>query len=140
MRFNSQLIFFLVISFFPKTLNLQCGDENIDHCEECGTGAAINTCAKCEDNYFLFLFNYLCLPCDHKTYGDSGCEGKCRLDDSIGLICDEFGCKDGYYSLDKISCMNCDALGHNFCSKCSYLPPSGKSASETDERIFDCQE
>ena len=46
----------------------------IDHCEECGTGEAVNTCAKCEDNYFLFLFNYMCLPCDHMTYGDSGCE------------------------------------------------------------------
>ena len=52
MRFNSLLLFFLVISFFPKTFNLQCGDENIDHCEECGTGEAVNTCAKCEDNYF----------------------------------------------------------------------------------------
>ena len=139
MRLNSLIVFFLVISFFTKALNLQCGDENIDHCEECGTGEAVNTCAKCEDNYFLFLFNYMCLPCDHMTYGDSGCEGKCRIDDSIGFVCDEFGCKDGYYSLNKIDCMNCNALGHEFCSKCSNLPPSGKSPSDTDERIFECQ-
>ena len=139
MRFKTLLLLILIISFIPKTLNLQCGDENIDHCEECGSGEDINKCAKCEDNYFLFLFNYLCLPCDHLTYGDPGCQGNCKRDDHIGFVCDEFGCKDGFYSLNKIDCMNCNALGHEFCSKCSYLPPSGKSASETDERIFDCQ-
>ena len=116
MRLKTLLLLILVISFIPKTLNLQCGDENIEHCEECGSGEDLNKCAKCEDNYFLFLFNYLCLPCDHMTYGDSGCEGKCKIDDSGDFVCDEFGCKDGFYSLDKISCMNCNAQGHEFCS------------------------
>jgi len=74
MSLSNLLIFYLVVIFIPKTFDLQCGDENIDHCEECGIGEAISTCAKCEENYFLFLFNYMCLPCDHMTYGDVGCE------------------------------------------------------------------
>ena len=59
------------------------------------TGENNNTCAKCADNHFLFLFNYLCLPCDHLYYGDVGCKGNCHIKDNLDVTCDEFGCKDG---------------------------------------------
>ena len=90
------------------------------------------------DTTFQFLYNYLCLPCDHSVYGDPGCEGNCKREDDK-FVCDEFGCKSGFYSLNKISCWNCDASSP-YCSKCSYLPPAGQSATETDQRIFNCSE
>ena len=74
------------------------------------------------------------------TYGDPGCLGNCKIDNSIGFVCDEFGCKEGFYSLNKIDCMNCNAMGHEFCAKCSYLPPPGQKPNETDDREFNCSE
>ena len=133
----SLLVFIFLIS---KILNLQCGDENIENCLVCGTGENNNTCAKCADNHFLFLFNYLCLPCDHLYYGDVGCKGNCYIKDNLDVTCDEFGCKDGYYSLDKMTCWNCNSVGTLNCGKCTNLPPEGKLANETDERIFKCVE
>ena len=140
MRPNQKLIFLLIFSIISQVFSLKCGDENIEHCLECGTGEEEGTCTKCEDNYFQFLFNYLCLPCDHLTYGDPGCQGNCKMDNSIGFVCDEFGCKEGFYSLNKIDCMNCNAMGHEFCAKCSYLPPLGQRPNETDDREFNCSE
>ena len=94
---EKKIIFIIFIFYLPEILTITCGEEQIDHCEVCNED---NTCAKCEDKYFPFLFNYLCLPCDHMHYGDSGCDGNCQNDDILGLICDEFGCKSGFYSID----------------------------------------
>ena len=49
------LYFLLYIFFISKINNLQCGEEIIDNCVECGIGENSETCAKCENNYFLFL-------------------------------------------------------------------------------------
>ena len=142
MKLNRLIILFLAISFIQQISNLRCGDEEIANCLECATAEGeIGTCAKCEENYFQFLFNYLCLPCDHKTYGDSGCEKNCKIiDNNLNFVCDEFGCKNGFYSLDKISCMKCDSVSSPYCGQCSYLPPDGKTPAETDKRVFNCQE
>ena len=72
-------------------------------------------------------------------YGDPGCQGNCRRDDTFKFKCDEFGCKEGFYSLNKNYCVNC-GLGSQYCSKCSYLPPLPYNASETDAREFTCNE
>ena len=74
------------------------------------------------------------------SYGDSGCDGNCQYDQEKGLMCDEFGCKPGFYSIDKMTCMNCNSIGHEYCAKCTYLPPEGLRPNETDEREFECQE
>ena len=58
MSLSNLLIFYLVVTFIPKTFDLQCGDENIDHCEECGIGEAISTCAKCEENFLLHVSSF----------------------------------------------------------------------------------
>ena len=140
MKHNNILVIFLSVFFIQVISSLKCGDEEIANCLECATGDdEIGTCAKCEDNYFQFLYNYLCLPCDHMTYGDSGCQGNCKIDNNLGFVCDEFGCKNGFYSLDKISCQNCNSISSPNCGECSYLPPEGESPDETDVRIFDCQ-
>ena len=133
------LFIFLFFFLFSNAKNLLCGEEQIDHCMECGIGELNDTCSKCEDNYFLFLFNYLCLPCDHLVYGDSGCKGICSIDDNLDVTCDEFGCKKGYFNIDKKTCVPCSYTFNSLgCSDCSYLPPSGKTALETNERIFKC--
>ena len=134
---KKKIIFIIFIFYLPEILTITCGEEQIDHCEVCNED---NTCAKCEDKYFPFLFNYLCLPCDHMHYGDSGCDGNCQNDDTLGVICDEFGCKSGFYSIDKLTCMNCNSVGTENCALCTNLPPAGKAANETDERIFQCQQ
>ncbi|MEE3325448.1 MAG: hypothetical protein VZR33_08955, partial [Methanosphaera sp.] len=140
MRPYNILIIFLAISFIPKTLNRQCGDEQIDNCEVCASGDELGTCAKCDDHHFNFLFNYLCLPCDHKVYGDVGCEKNCVMNqEKLDFRCDEFGCKNGFYSINKMDCMNC-YYGSPNCAKCTYLPPAGQSPATTDERIFTCNE
>ena len=125
---------------FQYLNTLQCDDEQIDNCAVCSTEEGkTGTCAKCEDNYFQFLFNYLCLPCDHDLYGDQGCQGNCWRYDKGIFKCDEFGCKEGYYSLDKSVCWNC-GFGSPNCAKCSNLPPAPYNADETDKRIFTCNE
>ena len=132
---------FLLMSIFliSKIFNLRCGEEDIDNCLQCGTGQNNNTCAKCENNYFLFLFNYMCLPCDH-SYGDSGCKGNCYIDDKLNVTCDEFGCKEGFYSIDKKTCSNCNSLNTYNCRKCTNYPPNGYLPNETDDREFKCTE
>ena len=143
MRYNYILIFLLSLSFISKALTLTCGNEEIAHCLVCGTGESENRCAQCENNYFPFLFNYMCLPCDHLGYGDYGCQGNCTigsLSDNFTLTCDEFGCKPGFYSLLKKTCINCNSEGSLNCALCTNYPPEGKTAEETNERVFQCQE
>ena len=51
---------FLLLSLLIfESKNLQCGEENIEHCLERGTGTEINSCKTCEDKYFPFLDNVL---------------------------------------------------------------------------------
>ena len=89
------IILFYKINTRSQLKSLKCEDEEIENCVKCGTGEFSDTCAQCEDNYFPFLFNYLCLPCDHE-YGDTGCQGKCYINSNLAVTCDEFGCKDGF--------------------------------------------
>ena len=133
-------IFFILLSInillIKKIYTIQCGEEIIDHCIQCGTGENSETCAQCESNYFLFLFNYLCLPCD-SLYGDVGCNGNCHKNGNI-FTCDENGCKEGYYNVNGV-CFQCDQNSPN-CVKCNYLPPEGYSVTDINERIFKCKE
>ena len=48
---NLPFLMILFIHLIISIQNLTCGDEDIDHCLECGTGDRVNSCAKCEDNY-----------------------------------------------------------------------------------------
>ena len=123
-----------------KVRSLQCGEENIKHCLECGVGTNKNTCKKCEDKYFLFLENLLCLPCDDKIYGQIGCGGKCSLinSDPFSILCEKEGCKDGFYNLNNI-CQKCSDFDSK-CGKCTYDPPSGYSSKKTVSRYFNCIE
>ena len=133
MKEQNILHIILIISLLQNIYSLQCGDEQIDNCEICSkVPSEIGTCAKCKDNYFQFLHNYMCLPCDHKTFGNPGCQGNCKRVNN-NFECDEFGCKNGFYSLNTFHCTNC-LIGSPNCVDCSYLPPFNTS----DQRIFKC--
>ena len=69
-----QFLLIVITILIISVQNLTCGEEDIDHCLECGTGDKANSCAKCEDKYFPFLSDVLCLPCDHYLYGQLGVE------------------------------------------------------------------
>ena len=128
----------IIILLIKRIYSIQCGDETIDHCIQCGTGENNETCIQCEANYFLFLFNYLCLPCDNLYYGDVGCDGNCQRNGNI-FSCDEYGCKKGFYNINGL-CFNCSEISQN-CKTCNYLPPEGNSAVDiNNERIFNCTE
>ena len=133
------IIFFIFLSInillIKRIYTIQCGEEIIDHCIQCGTGENNDTCIQCENNYFLFLFNYLCLPCDNLYFGDAGCDGNCHRNGDI-FSCDENGCKEGFYNINGV-CFKCDHNSPN-CVKCNYLPPEG--FTDSNERIFKCTE
>ena len=127
---------FLLNHLLTIILNLHCGKEEIDHCAQCGTGENSDTCAKCENNYFLFLSNLLCIPCDHEYYGNIGCGGNCdgsKYKEIGNILCEENGCKDGYYNLEGI-CLNC-SIGSEYCKKCTYLAPYENGIKE-----YECKE
>ena len=133
---------FLIFILIFQVDNLQCGDEYIEHCLECNNGKDINSCKRCEDNYFPFLENALCIPCDDNSYGQVGCSGKCsdtNLDDShIGNFKCDGVCKEGYFKINNI-CKPCsDGLAN--CGKCTYEPPSSYISNDIDSQYFNCTE
>ena len=120
------LLSILILIFYVN--NLQCGEENIEHCLECNQ-TDINSCEKCEDKYFPFLENVFCLPCDHNMYGEEGCGGKCTYNNSMEFSCEENKCKEGYFSY------------FNQCRKCSYWSSyCGKCTYESESDSYNCIE
>ena len=100
---------------------LKCDEETIDHCTKCGTGQNSDSCSTCDNKYFQFFNNLLCLPCNDPTYGQIGCEGNCdgtNYAKSKNVLCEEGGCKEGYYYMNGI-CTSC-SLGSPGCAKCTH--------------------
>ena len=137
------LYFYLAIFISCKT----CGEEEIDNCATCDINEDLDLCQKCEDKYFPFLSNLLCLPCDHYLYGNIGCGGKCdssKYEQTRNIICEEGGCKEGFYSIEGI-CFPC-TVGDDFCTKCTYRPEKefqyshDITANDTDLKYYKCQE
>ena len=118
---KSQIIsLYLSLSILALTQNLQCDEEEIDHCIQCGTGENSDTCAQCERGYFLFFHNLLCLKCDHEFYGDVGCGGTCsseRMNETRNIVCDADSCKELYFNLKGI-CWPCSSTTPN-CGTCT---------------------
>ena len=121
MMFYFLLILF--ISLLSSNISLTCDGETIDHCSKCGEGEDSDTCEICEPNYFPFLGNHFCIPCNDSTYGQTGCQGSCdasNFTQAKNVICKNETCLDGYYYLDGV-CIPC-----NGCSKCIYEKISRK--------------
>ena len=117
---------FLIYVLIIKVNNLQCGDENIEHCAECNTKTDKNSCKRCEKNYFLFFDNSLCVPCndnEYRQFGNFQCNGVCE---------------EGYYNLNNI-CRPCSD-GIENCGKCTYEPPSFYISNDFNLEYFICTE
>ena len=102
--------------------SLNCNGETIDHCQQCNTGENSDTCAKCEDKYFLFFNNLLCLPCDDPIYGQIGCDGNCDSSNYAQTrfpLCKEGKCKEGFSYINGI-CFKC-SISSPGCANCSYV-------------------
>ena len=113
-----------------------CSPEKIENCKV--TDKNSDGCSICEDKYFPFFNNFLCLPCDHRFFGQVGCEGKCDATkyDVYGLpLCEIGGCKSGYFNLNGI-CFPCneEMLG---CSKCSFEVQEDQTIS--NYTCFECE-
>ena len=126
--------FLLLALLIFQSNNLQCGEENIEHCLKCGEGPDINSCETCEDKFFPFLDNVLCLPCDDPFFGQAGCGGQCNntliYNSKYDYYDFEFSCntecKEGYYNLSN-NCKSCPTG----CGKCSY---------DNNKYSYTCQE
>ena len=115
---------FLICALIFKMNNLQCGNEDIEYCAECHTD--INSCKRCEKNYFLFFNNSLCIPCNDSIYGQFG-----------NIKCNRT-CEEGYYNLNNI-CRPCSD-GIENCGKCTYEPPSFYISNDFNLEYFICTE
>ena len=130
------LVFFILLLSTSFISPLNCGEEQIDNCLQCNANQDEESCAQCEPNHFLFFHNLLCLPCDHKIYGNVGCRGGCttpvNFQETRNINCDEQGCKETHYNVKGI-CTKCDFSSY-FCNKCTYLPYG------SDIKTFTCTE
>ena len=71
------LLFLFSNMLFVEVNTLNCGNNQIENCKECGKGNQSDTCATCESNYFPLLENLFCFVCDDPIYGQVGCKGSC---------------------------------------------------------------
>lgn len=131
-------IIFIYLNIINISLceEIQCGENTIKNCLKCDSSENSDTCSTCEEKYFPFFNDILCLPCSDPLYGQVNCEGNC--DNSNYAIdrnvkCEKGGCKEGYYNL-KGNCTKCDE-NHPGCAKCSYELEEG----QTQEK-FECLE
>ena len=130
--------FFLCILFFNHLLyinSLKCKNRNIEYCNKCTSGGNEDTCAQCEDTYFPLYANLYCIKCDDKIDGQIGCGGKCessKYNKISNVLCEENGCKEGYYNLDGI-CIECFKDSEH-CTNCTYIAPSG--SQKKDFNVF----
>lgn len=133
-----KLLLFYIMSIYLFCLikSLKCNIREIQHCKKCGTGDFSDTCAECEDKYFPLYSNISCIKCNDEEFGQDGCIGKCdglNYNKYHNILCEENGCKEGYYNVDGF-CFNC-TKGSEHCIKCSYLAPLGSSIKR-----FKCDE
>ena len=132
------LCIFFISQFLLIRQNLVTPDPIKHHIEHCKLFNDIDEiCSECEDKYFpLFGGGLECIRCDDETHGQIGCEGKCdtsRIIDTRIPLCEENGCKEGYYNVEGI-CFPCSINSPN-CTKCSY-----NAISEDSGKWFTCLE
>ena len=109
---------FLLIFQITSVNSKHCGGREIENCKTCGTGIYSDTCAQCEEKSFPLFENLNCFKCDDKEQGQLGCQGHCSQI-SGNVICEENGCKTGYYNLNGM-CVQCSMISNN-CTNCNYV-------------------
>ena len=130
------LLILLYLNIIIYILALKCDENTIEHCIECNSGENAGSCSKCENKYFLFFNNLMCIPCNDNLYGQTKCSGTC---DATNLaknripFCEQDGCVEGSFNLNGI-CMKCSD-GSEGCSKCTY-----NIEANSNKRILKCLE
>ena len=115
------LVFLLFNQISSSQDFVECDGKTINHCTKCNSGENSDSCAVCENKYFPFFNNLICLPCNDSIYGQIGCEGNCDGSNYIktrNVFCEEGRCKEGFYNLNGI-CKNCSE-GSPGCLNCTY--------------------
>ena len=121
MKTNLLLVLFLSNIILISNSEVECDGNVINHCSKCKTGDDSDTCTICDDKYFLFFNDLLCIPCNDPTYGQIACEGNCDGSNFVDArlpFCEKGGCAEGYYNLNGI-CTEC-SVGSPWCKKCTY--------------------
>ena len=96
MKYTFLLLLLLSNFAFISDSESKCDDNIISHCSKCNTGEDSDTCATCDDKYFPFLSDLICLPCNDSLYGQIGCAGKCDGSDFMNdhfVSCEKGTCK-----------------------------------------------
>ena len=117
---------FLFVNLLYYINSLLCKNNSIDHCLKCASEGNEDTCEQCEDTYFPLYSNTYCIKCDDEIDGQKGCGGKCDSSNYttiLNVLCEENGCKEGYYNVDGI-CNKCNK-GSEYCTNCTYIAPLG---------------
>jgi len=131
------ILYFITIILYNSINCLNCGGEQeIPHCSQCGTGNDNYKCISCEDKYFLFAHNLMCMRCNDPTYGQIGCGGNCdgsNYEKTRLALCNENDCLPGFYNI-RGTCFKCNENSPH-CSKCSYEYQNGGK-----EKVFKCLE
>ena len=125
------LVFLLFNHIATSQDSAICDGKTINHCTKCNSGENSDGCAICENKYFPFFNNLLCLPCNDSIYGQIGCEGNCDGSNYVktrNAFCEEGGCKEGFYNLNGI-CRNCSE-GSPGCLKCTYEVQEGQTKED----------
>ena len=124
-------IFFVTIKCVDVLKSANCDGNIIDYCLECGKGIHTDKCVKCDNKTFSFVNGYFCRKCDEKIFGNIGCGGNCdgsNYEKLRNILCEENGCKEGYYNIDGI-CHQC-SIGSSYCINCTYIAPSGSTIKQ----------
>ena len=77
-------------------------EEEIENCDQCGTGNSANICMKCKEKFFPVLSNLFCLAGDDPLYRQVGCGGNCDATNYLkerNIKCNKNDCKEGYFNL-----------------------------------------
>ena len=112
------ILYFLFLKLNSYIISLFCEDRDIQNCEKCNE----DFCEICRDTYFPLFDGLICIKCNDEAYGNIGCEGKCDGSNYLAtrnIICEENGCKDGFYNLIGI-CTPC-TWASDYCVKCRYI-------------------
>ena len=114
-KYTSILFAFLLFSSFIGVNSIQCGDNQIENCKQCGEEEESDTCKICQDHYFPLLENLICGACNDPIYSQTGCKTECV---SILNHCED--CKEGYDNSNGL-CIEPDCKKHiNNCKKCHF--------------------
>ena len=128
-------IIFIYLNIINISLceEIQCGENTIKNCLKCDSSENSDTCSACEEKYFPFFNDILCLPCSDPLYGQVNCKGNCDNSNYVidrNVKCEKSNCMEFPFS-KKI-------LFHDFFNSSSekFTGKSSKEFSRMSEQTY----